>query len=187
MLRQALDEHREVLDASIDALEAPFERALLALREALGRGSTVLVLGNGGSASQSLHFAAELTGRFERDRPALPAVALVADVAALTAVANDYGFERVFSRQVEALGRPGDLVVAISTSGRSANVIAALEAARAKGLLTIGLTGRSGGLFEGLVDHHLAVPSDRTPRVQEIHSILLHALAEGLEPAVGST
>jgi D-sedoheptulose 7-phosphate isomerase len=141
----------------------------------------VLVFGNGGSASDAQHFAAELVGRFTRERRALAAVALTTDTSILTALANDYAFDRVFARQVEALGRPGDVALGISTSGASANVVAGLEAARAGGLVTVALTGRDGGAAGAAADIHVNVASPSTARVQEVHRTLLHALCELIE------
>jgi D-sedoheptulose 7-phosphate isomerase len=152
-----------------------------AVGDAFGRGNKVLVFGNGGSAADSQHFAAELVGRFSRERRALPAIALTTDTSALTAIGNDYGFDRVFARQVEALGRKGDVVIGISTSGASRNVVAALEAARAAGMTTIALTGRDGGEVGAAADVHVNVPSPATPRVQEVHRTILHVICELVE------
>lgn len=158
-------------------------RAARVVREALAGGGKLLVFGNGGSAAEAQHVAAEFVGRFARERAGLAAIALSTDTSALTAIANDYGFARVFARQVEALGRPGDVALGISTSGASANVVAALEAARAAGLATIGLTGRDGGRVAALVDVHVHVPHPSTARVQEAHLTLLHALCDLVERA----
>lgn len=152
-----------------------------AVGDAFGRGNKVLVFGNGGSAADSQHFAAELVGRFGRERRALPAIALTTDTSALTAIGNDYGFDRVFARQVEALGRKGDVAIGISTSGASRNVVAALEAARAAGMTTIALTGRDGGEVGAAADVHVNVPSPATPRVQEVHRTILHVICELVE------
>jgi D-sedoheptulose 7-phosphate isomerase len=152
-----------------------------ALLTALGAGRKVLVCGNGGSAADAQHFAAELVGRYARERRAWPALALSTDTSALTAIGNDYGFDRVFARQVDAHGQAGDVLVAISTSGGSANVLAAIETARARGLVTIGLTGRDGGALGRAVDVHVNVPSPSTARVQEVHITLLHVLCDLVE------
>ena len=151
------------------------------LLEALRSGRTVMACGNGGSAADAQHFAAELTGRFARERRAWPALALTTDTSALTAIGNDYGFDRVFARQVEAHGRQGDVLVAMSTSGDSPNVLAAVEAARARGVRTIGLTGTDGGALGRVVDVHLNVPSPTTARIQEVHITLLHVLCDLVE------
>jgi D-sedoheptulose 7-phosphate isomerase len=141
----------------------------------------VLVFGNGGSAADAQHLAGELVGRYLKDRRALPAIALTTDPSIVTAVGNDMGFEVVFRRQVEAHGRKGDVAVGISTSGRSPNVIAALEAARANGLVTVALTGEGGGKLQGRVDHLIDVPSLDTPRVQEVHGLVVHLLCQIVE------
>jgi D-sedoheptulose 7-phosphate isomerase len=147
---------------------------------ALAAGRKILAFGNGGSAAEAQHFVAELVNSFRRPRPALRAVTLSADTSVLTSIGNDIDFASVFSRQIEALGDAGDVALALSTSGTSPNVIAGLKAARARGMVTIGLTGR-GGAMAGLCDHLLAVASDETPRIQEIHLFLLHHLAGEIE------
>ena len=152
-----------------------------ALAAALARGNKALACGNGGSAADCQHFAAELVGRFERERPGLPAVALTVDTSALTAIANDYGYDAVFSRQVEALGREGDVLLALSTSGNSRNVIEAMKAARSRGMAVIALTGRDGGAMAKMLgpgDHHLNVAHPRTMRIQEVHILALHCLCD---------
>jgi D-sedoheptulose 7-phosphate isomerase len=154
--------------------------AAAAIGAALKAGRTVFAFGNGGSAADAQHFAAELVGRYERERPALPVVALTTDTSTLTAVGNDYGFDRVFARQVEALGRAGDVAIGISTSGNSPNVLRGLEAARARGLVTIALTG-AGGQAGSVAQHHVPVGETRTARVQEVHATVLHAICELVE------
>jgi len=149
--------------------------------EVLERGGKLLFFGNGGSAADAQHLAAEFVNRFLRDRNALAAVALTTDTSALTSIGNDLGFEHVFSRQVEALGRTGDLVVAISTSGNSPNVLQGVQAARRLGCATVGLTGGSGGLLASSVDEAFVVPSAETPRIQETHITLGHALCALVE------
>lgn len=151
---------------------------------ALRTGGQVLTFGNGGSAADAQHLAGELLGRFLRDRRALPAIALTTDPSVLTAVANDMGFDAVFRRQIEAHGRQGDVAVGITTSGRSPNVIAALGAARERGLLTVGLTGGGGGKLPGLVDFMIDVPSASTPRIQEVHGMVVHLLCEIVEDEI---
>lgn len=147
----------------------------------LRAGSKVLVFGNGGSAADAQHFAGELVGRFRRERAGIAALALGTDPSIVTAVGNDLGFERVFARQVEALGRAGDVALAISTSGRSPNVLQALRAARERGLVTVGLTGLGGGDVAALVDHLIDVPDADTPRIQEVHGMVVHVLCELIE------
>ena len=151
------------------------------MAERLKRGCRILVCGNGGRAADAQHFAAELSGRYVKERRALAGIALTVDTSALTAIGNDYGFDRVFSRQVEALGRPGDLLVGISTSGNSANVIQAVLAARSLGLRTLGLLGRDGGQLKDLVDDALVVPSGVTARIQEIHMMTYHFWCEAID------
>jgi D-sedoheptulose 7-phosphate isomerase len=148
------------------------------MAERLKRGCRILVCGNGGSAADAQHFAAELSGRYVKERRALAGLALTTDTSALTAIGNDYGYDLVFSRQVEALGRPGDLLVGISTSGNSRNVILAVEAAKAQGMRTLGLLGRDGGQLRTLVDDALVVPSPVTARVQELHQMTYHFWCE---------
>lgn len=144
----------------------------------------ILACGNGGSASDAQHFAAEMIGRFERERPELPAIALSTDTSILTAIANDYTFEHVFSKQVRALGRKGDVLLALSTSGNSANVVAAIDAAREREMRVVALTGKGGGrigelLVEG--DVHICVPHDRTARIQEVHLLAIHCLCDAID------
>ena len=152
-----------------------------AIVTSLRQGGKLLVFGNGGSAADAQHVAAELVGRFARERQAFAALALTTDTSVLTSIGNDDAFDRVFARQVEALGRKGDVALAISTSGASPNVIAALEAGRARGLRTIALTGRDGGAMGRAADIHVNVPSESTPRVQEVHRTLLHVICELVE------
>ena len=166
--------HRLVAERGVDAIV----RAAGAIRAALDQGGQALFFGNGGSATDAQHAAEELVGRFSREvvRPGLRAVALTADSAILTAVANDFGYAEVFARQVEALGRAGDVAVGITTSGASANVNRALQRAREQGLVTIALTGRDGGETGRLVDVHVNVPHDEPARVQEVHRTILHLI-----------
>ncbi len=147
-------------------------------------GNKLLVMGNGGSAADAQHFAAEMVGRFMLERRALPAIALTTDTSALTAIGNDYGFDTIFSRQVEALAHPGDVVVGISTSGNSTNIALALQEARRLGCRTIGLLGKGGGSIRELVDLPLVIPSATTPRIQEGHITVIHILCDLLEQAL---
>lgn len=155
--------------------------AAQALTDALTAGGKVLVFGNGGSAADAQHLSAELVGRFQKERAAMAAIALTVDASALTAIANDYSFKQVFVRQIEALGRAGDVALGISTSGESPNVVAGLQAARARGLKTIALTGRDGGAVGKAADIHVNVPDQNTARVQEVHRTLLHVMCEVIE------
>jgi D-sedoheptulose 7-phosphate isomerase len=182
---------RDVAARSIAAKERFFaERAEVVLQvgrvlsACLRAGGKILVFGNGGSAADAQHLAAELVGRYLADRRALPAIALVTDPSIITAVGNDLGYEAVFRRQVEAHGRKGDVAIGISTSGRSKNVLLALEWARANGLVTVGLTGGGGGAVASLVDHLIDVPSQETPRIQEVHGLVVHLLCQIVEEDV---
>jgi D-sedoheptulose 7-phosphate isomerase len=148
---------------------------------ALGRGQKILFAGNGGSAADAQHLAAELVSRYAYDRPGLPAFALTTDTSVLTAIGNDYGFERLFARQIEAVGAAGDVFIGLSTSGRSPNVLHAFDAARAKGLVCVGMTGRAGGHMPQRCDYLLRVPSDSTPRIQEGHIAIGHAICQIIE------
>ncbi len=159
----------------------PVLSAAQAVLDALQAGRKLLIFGNGGSAADAQHVAAELVGRFLRERPALAAVALTTDTSVLTSVANDYSFAHVFVRQIEALGQPGDVAFGISTSGMSVNVEAALQAARSRGLRTVALTGRDGGRVGQAAEIHVNVPDESAARVQEVHRTLLHVLCELIE------
>lgn len=167
--------------ASVDALAPAIARAGSLLAASLRGGGKLLVCGNGGSAADAQHFSAELLGRYERERDGLPAIALHADTSTVTAVANDYGYEQVFARQVRALGRPGDVLLAISTSGNSPGILRALEAAKQAGLGVVALTGRDGGALAPLLrpaDIEIRVPAQVTARIQEVHILVLHCLCE---------
>ena len=180
-LRRHFDEGIELRRRMAETLPREIARAGEALAAALKAGGKALACGNGGSAADSQHFAAELVGRFERERPGLPGIALTVDTSALTAIANDYDFDSVFSKQVLALGQPGDVLLGISTSGNSKNVIKAITAAHSKDMTVIALTGRDGGAIGGMLrpqDFHLNVAHPRTMRVQEIHLLVVHCLCE---------
>jgi D-sedoheptulose 7-phosphate isomerase len=154
------------------------------LVDALDQGNKVLLFGNGGSAADAQHIAAEFIGRFAFDRPALPAFALSVNTSCVTAIGNDYGFDLVFSRQIEALGRPGDVAIGISTSGNSPNVLRGVSAAQKMGLYTIALTGQTGGKLKNVVDSCICVPSNETPRVQECHILIGHIISELVEQTI---
>jgi len=177
---QMLAEAARLHGASASAA-GPAAAAAEAMVAALRAGGRILACGNGGSAADAQHFAAELVGRFERERAPMAAIALTTDTSILTALANDYDFTMVFARQVEALGRPGDVLLGISTSGGAANVLAAFETARAGGLTTVALTGRDGGAVGKAADIHINVPAASTARVQEVHRTLLHAVCALIE------
>ena len=159
-------------------------RGIVAMTECLRSGGKVMACGNGGSAADAQHFAAELIGRFERERQELAAIALTTDTSILTAVGNDYSYDEIFSKQVRGLGKKGDILIGISTSGNSKNVVKAIEAAKKMGIKIIALTGNGGGKIAGLLDAddiHLCAPSTRTARIQETHLVLLHALCDGVD------
>ena len=176
-LREAAHLHETAARESAGAVAAAVET----LSAALGSGGKVLIFGNGGSAADAQHFACELVGRFLRERQALAAIALTTDASTMTAVANDYGFDRVFVRQIEALGRPGDVAIGISTSGSSANVLAGVQYAKSRGLKTVAFTGGNGGPIGAAADVHVNVPHAITPRVQEVHRTLIHAVCDQIE------
>ena len=178
----------EAVSESLDLKKRFFEihaEGLVALADVIAdrvrKGGRVLVFGNGGSAADAQHFAGELVGRFTKEGPPIPALALTTDTSIMTAVGNDYGYEHIFKRQLEAHGRPADVAVAISTSGNSRNVLEAIHVAKSRGLLTVGMTGEGGGKLATLVDHLFAVPSKDTPRIQEVHHLMNHILCELLE------
>lgn len=175
LIQQALAEHAAAIEA-VGNLAPEITEAATWIGAALHAGRKLLICGNGGSAADAQHLAAELTGRFETERRAYPAIALTTDSSALTAIGNDYGFDRVFSRQVEALAQPGDLLLVISTSGNSANLVTATEAAQTRGVRVIGLLGRDGGALGRSVDLPLVVGVPRTARIQEAHLVILHLL-----------
>lgn len=182
-LRKAVAESAATV-SSLEGLVEPLSKAADLVAECLRAGHRLIVFGNGGSAAQAQHIAAELVGRFRNERRALAAIALTADTAVLTALANDYGVEEVFARQIRALGQPGDVALAISTSGNSPNVLKALDAAREGGLSTLGWTGGQGGAMRARVDLCLCVPAGSTPRIQEAHLVLAHLFCYLLESSV---
>lgn len=191
-MRARIEDHfRESIEVKQAALVlAPvIERAAALIVGSLRRGGKVLSCGNGGSAADAQHFSSELLGRFEAERPSLPAIALTTDPSTMTAVGNDYGYEQVFARQLSALGNEGDVLLAISTSGNSPNVLAAIAAARRRRLGIIALTGRNGGkLAEALTgdDVELRVPSNRTIRIQEVHLLLIHTICDLIDLEIGA-
>jgi D-sedoheptulose 7-phosphate isomerase len=184
-LRSEALEHREAFESLLKGLEGPFSQMLSLWESAIRQGGKLLFFGNGGSASDAQHLAAECVIRYHEDRPAIAAIALTTDTSALTAGSNDIGFERVFARQLEALGRPGDVAIGISTSGRSRNVLNALREARSRRLHTSGFTGSSGGEMRSLCDVSIVVPSSITARIQEMHIFVGHLLCKALEQRLG--
>lgn len=179
-IAQSIEVHRRLADSCLSATTAAAEALVFSYR----RGGKAIFFGNGGSAADAQHLAAEFVGRFLIERDPLAAIALNTNSSVLTAIGNDYGYEMVFARQLQALASPGDVAVAISTSGNSQNVIEAVRLARRIGLLTVGLTGASGGRLRELVDVLIAVPSDETPRIQECHILIGHALCDVVEREV---
>lgn len=188
MLEQRIQQHfidsADLKYQSAEALSKPIAAAVQAILVSVTSGGKVLACGNGGSAADAQHFAAEFVGRFERERPELGAIALTTDSSILTAVANDYSYEQVFARQVRALGLAGDVLLAISTSGNSPSILAAVEAAHAREMTVVALTGRGGGKMAGALretDVHVCVPHERTARIQEVHLLTLHCLCDGVD------
>ncbi|MBV6411287.1 MAG: phosphoheptose isomerase [Burkholderiales bacterium] len=170
--------------AAMEALAAPIAQAVEAMVASLLAGGKIMACGNGGSAADSQHFAAELLSRFEKERPPLAAVALTTDTSTLTSIANDYAYDQVFAKQVRALGQPNDVLLAISTSGNSPNVVEAIRAAHEREVRVVALTGKGGGAMATLLndaDVHICVPSDRTSRTQEVHLLTLHCLCDGID------
>jgi D-sedoheptulose 7-phosphate isomerase len=181
MVAEELYNHQQLISKVIEMLLLPIENGCTMITETVLSGKKLLIAGNGGSASDAQHIAAEFTGRFVKERKPLAAIALSTDTSALTAISNDYGFENVFSRQLEALAAPGDLFLGISTSGNSANVIKAFEAAKKTGCKTLGLSGRDGGKMNDLCDLNIVVPSDVTARIQEIHILIGHIFCKAVD------
>lgn len=177
---QSIDELRSVLE-SARKIAPEVERAGATILASLMTGGTLLTCGNGGSAADALHLAEELVGRYARERRALPAICLNADPTVITCICNDYGYEHVFSRGVEALARRGDVLVGFTTSGNSVNVLAAFAAAKKKGVITVLLSGKDGGKAQGLCDHEVVVPSENTARIQEVHTLVLHQWLEAVD------
>ncbi len=183
-IQQQFFDSADLKYAAAEPLSKSIAEAVEAVLGSITAGGKVLACGNGGSAADAQHFAAELVGRFERERPGLAAIALTTDTSILTAIGNDYDFASIYSKQVQALGQPGDVLIAISTSGNSANVLAAAEAAHAKDMTVVALTGRTGGRLGELLtdtDVHIAVPHDRTARIQEVHLLALHCLCDAVD------
>ena len=183
-IQQHFRDNAAVTTEALETLSMPIAAAIDTMFMALANGNRILACGNGGSAANAQQFAAKLIGRFERERPGLPAIALTADTSIITAIANDYAFEPIFSRQVWALGQPGDVLLAITTSGDSANVLAAIAAAHEREMIVVALTGKGGGKAHEVLadtDIHICVPSDRTARIQEVHLLTIHCLCDGID------
>lgn len=191
MTNQRIIEHfRESAELKIQAanqLATPISDAVALMFTALSNGNKILACGNGGSAADSQHFAAELVGRFERERLPLPAIALTTDTSIITAIGNDYSYNEIFSKQIQAFGQSGDVLLAMSTSGNSANVVAAIEAALERDMRIVALTGKGGGAIGKILtdaDVHICVPHDRTARIQEVHLLAIHCLCDGIDVAL---
>lgn len=183
-ISRQLKAHIEVVRSVEEQLTEAITASVAMLVDALRNGKKILLMGNGGSAADAQHFAAEMVGRFLMERKALPAIALTTDTSILTAVGNDYGFDDIFKRQVEALAEPGDVVFGISTSGKSVNVKRAIDAGKDIGAKTLGLLGCDGGDIASVVDLHLTVPSSETPRIQEAHLVIIHIICDLVEKAL---
>lgn len=183
-IQQQFFDSADLKYAAAETLTRPIAQAAQLLMGAITTGGKILACGNGGSAGDAQHFAAEFVGRFERERPGLAAVSLSTDTSIITAVANDYAFDQIFSKQVQALGHPGDVLLAISTSGNSANVLAAIDAAHEKEMAVIALTGKGGGAMQERLletDVHICVPHQRTARIQEVHLLVIHCLCDAVD------
>ncbi len=186
-IRQHFNDSAQLKMRAVEVLAAPLAKAVECLVSALANDRKLLICGNGGSAGDSQHFAAEMVGRLERERPELAALALTTDSSLITAIANDYRFEEVFAKQVRGLGQSGDVLAAISTSGNSANIVAAVAAAHQRGMRVLALTGGDGGRVGAMLrsdDVHLCVPNSRTMRIQEVHILMIHCLCDGVDAAL---
>lgn len=181
MVAAELYNHQLLIDKVIEMLLLPIENGCAMITETVLKGNKLLIAGNGGSAADAQHIAAEFTGRYVKERKALPAIALSTDTSALTAIGNDYGFEHVFSRQLEALAQPGDLFLAISTSGNSENIIKAIESAKKMNCKVLGLSGRDGGKMNAICDLNIVVPSEITARIQEMHMLIGHVFCKAVD------
>ncbi|MEN0055595.1 MAG: D-sedoheptulose 7-phosphate isomerase [Mucilaginibacter sp.] len=181
MVLNELKDHQNTIQLVIDTLTGDIEKACELMVTTLKNGNKVLFAGNGGSAADAQHLAAELTGRFVKERKALPGIALTVDTSAITAIANDYHYNRVFARQVEAYARPGDLFIGISTSGNSEGILKAFETATQLGCKTLGLSGRDGGKMTGLCDLNIVIPSNTTARIQEMHILIGHIMCQAVD------
>jgi D-sedoheptulose 7-phosphate isomerase len=184
MILSELQAHKEVIQKVIEGLQDDILKASEMAVDALKRGNKILLFGNGGSAGDAQHIAAELTGRYKTERKGLPGIALTTDTSAITAIGNDYGYQRIFDRQVEALAVKGDLLIGISTSGNSPNVMSALKLGKEMGCVTLGMSGRGGGKMTEFCDLNLVVPSEDTPRIQEMHILIGHTICQAIDNAL---
>jgi len=183
MIQKELQAHQVTIVKTIDTMIPSIEKASKLMVSTLKNGNKILLIGNGGSAADAQHIAAELVGRYKSERGGLPAIALTTDTSALTAISNDYGYAKVFDRQVEALASEGDLLIGISTSGNSANILSALALAKELGCTTLGMSGKSGGKMNETCDINLVIPSNDTPRIQEMHILIGHILCQAVDDA----
>ena len=186
-IQQQFSDSAQTKQQAVAAMAGPIEAAVRAMVASLKAGGKVMACGNGGSAADSQHFAAELLNRFEKERPPLAGIALTTDTSTLTSIANDYRYEDVFAKQVQALGKKGDVLLAISTSGNSPNVIEAIHKAHAQGITVVAMTGKQGGKMAALLapnDIHLCVPAERTARIQEVHLLTIHCLCDGIDALI---
>ena len=181
MIYTELRTHQKTIEKTIALMLPDIEKACSLMIKTLKNGNKILLVGNGGSAADAQHIAAEITGRYKNQRRGLPAIALTTDTSVLTAISNDYGYTRVFDRQVEALANKGDLLIGISTSGKSNNILSALVLANEMGCTTLGLSGKTGGEMNTVCDLNLVIPSDDTPRIQEIHILIGHILCQAVD------
>lgn len=181
MVLKELKDHQHTIQLVIDTLTGDIEKACEMMVDTLKNGNKVLFAGNGGSAADAQHLAAELTGRYVKERKAFPGIALTVDTSALTAIANDYHFDRVFARQIEAFAKPGDLFIGISTSGNSQSILNAFETATKFGCKTLGLSGRDGGKMNGICDLNIIIPSNATARIQEMHILIGHIMCQAVD------
>ena len=184
MVHDQMLSHQKTVERSMEEIQSYIYTACIIATDTLAHGNKILLCGNGGSAADAQHIAAELTGRYKSERRGLPAIALTTDTSALTAIANDYGYDRVFDRQVEALAQKGDLLIAISTSGNSKNIHNAIRTAKALDCRTIGLSGKDGGEMNDLCDINIVVPSHDTPRIQEMHILIGHIIAQAIDDVI---
>lgn len=180
-IKNMLEEGFELNNKLIENITDKIEEATNLIIDCLKNNNKILLCGNGGSAEMSSHIAAEFVGRYKKERKALPAIALTTDLAAITAISNDYGFEKIFERQIEGLGKEGDVLIALTTSGNSQNIINAVQKAKSMRIKTIGLLGKDGGKIKNTLDIEMIIPSDNTPRIQEAHLIILHIICELVE------
>lgn len=183
IIKSELDSHLKTINSVINCMEDDILKASILAIDTLKKGNKIVLFGNGGSAADAQHIAAELTGRYKTERKGLPAIAITTDTSALTAIGNDYGYDRVFHRQIESLANEGDLVIGISTSGNSKNVLNALSLAKELKCKCVGFSGKSGGEMNNLCDINLVVPSDNTPRIQEMHILIGHTICQLIDDA----